>query len=85
MDFRRWIVIDTADCDSVNWRDPYMITNNAQSATKSIDGTKTLISYNEVLPNSLNAIASKGTEMNRTSVEALLASAEWYIEPNIGE
>lgn len=79
MDFRKWIVIDTADCDSVNWRDPYMITKNSNSAQKSIDGTKTLVSYNELLPNSINAIASKGEVLDRTAVITLLASEDWYV------
>lgn len=84
MDFRRWVTIDTADCDSVNWRDPYMITTNANSATTSVDGTKTLISYNETVPNSVNTIASKSAEMDRTAVETLLASADWYVEVDMG-
>lgn len=83
MDFRRWIVIDTADCDNVNWRDPYMITTNAKSAQKSINGTKALISYNEIMPNSLNAIASKGAELDRSAVETLLASEDWYVEMEV--
>ena len=83
MNFRRWIVIDTTDCDNVNWRDPYMITTNASSARKSIDGTKTLISYNEVLPNSLNAIASKGDVLDKTALDALLASEDWYVAEEV--
>ena len=80
MDFRKWIVIDTADCDAVNWRDPYMVTTNARTAMKSVDGSKTLVSYNEVMPNSLNAIASKGAVLDRAAIEALLATPEWFVE-----
>ena len=80
MDFRRWVTVDTADCDKINWRDPYMITKNAKEAQTSVDGTKTLISYNEIEPNSLNFIASKGEEMDRSAVDALLASEDWYVE-----
>ena len=80
MDFRRWITIDTADADSVNWRDPYMITKNSREATTSIDGTKMLVSYNEVMPNSLGSIASLGDAMDRTAMQALMASADWYVE-----
>ena len=83
MDFRKWVTIDTADCDSVNWRDPYMITTNAATARTSIDGTKTLVSYNETVPNSVNNISSKSDEMDRTAVETLLASADWYIEEDL--
>lgn len=78
--FRKWIVIDTADADSVNWRDPYMITSNASTAQKSIDETKMLISYNEVLPNSITSIASKGSELDRSAVQTLLASDDWHVE-----
>jgi len=81
MDFRRWITIDTADADSVNWRDPYMITNNKRVAQTSVDGTKMLISYNEVKPNSFNSIASASAEMNRTEMQALMQTADWYVEP----
>ena len=81
MDFRRWITIDTADADSVNWRDPYMITKNAATAQKSVDETKMLISYNEVKPNSIKNIASAGDELNRTAMQALMESADWYVEP----
>lgn len=80
MDFRRWITIDSTDADSVNWRDPYMITNKG-TATTSVDGTKMLISYNEVMPNSLGSIASLGDAMDRTAMQALMASADWYVEP----
>ena len=83
MDFRRWITIDTADADSVNWRDPYMITNNARVARTSNDGTKILVSYNEVKPNSLNGIASAGAEMNRTEMQALMATADWFVEEEV--
>jgi hypothetical protein len=83
MDFRRWVTIDTADCDKVNWRDPYMITKNARTAQKSLDGTKTLVSYNELEPNSLKSIASKSAEMDRSAVEALFASTEWYVEVEV--
>jgi len=78
--FRKWIVIDTADADSVNWHDPYMITNNASTARKSIDETKMLISHNELLPNSITSIASKGSELDRTAMETLLASDDWRVE-----
>jgi len=80
MDFRRWITIDTADADSVNWRDPYMITNNKRVAQTSVDGTKMLISYNEVMPNSLGSIASLGDAMDRTAMEALMATTDWYVD-----
>lgn len=80
MDFRRWITIDTADANSVNWRDPYMITKNAATAQKSVDGTKMLISYNEVMPNSLGSIASLGDAMDRTAMEALMATTDWYVD-----
>ena len=83
MDFRRWVTIDTADCDKVNWRDPYMISTNAPTAQKSLDGTKILVSYNEVEPNSLKSIASKSAEMDRSAVEALLASSEWFAEVEV--
>ena len=83
MNFRKWIVIDTADCDNVNWRDPYIITKNSRDARKSVDGTKTLISYNELMPNSLNAIASKGAELDRSAVETLLASEDWYVAEEV--
>ena len=79
MNFRKWIVIDTVDCENVNWRDPYIITKNSREATKSIDGSKTLISYNELLPNSINSITSKGAELDKEAVELLLASVEWLV------
>ena len=82
MDFRRWITIDAADADSVNWRDPYMITNKGTART-SIDGTKMLISYNEVMPNSLGSIASLGDAMDRTAMEALMATTDWYVEEEV--
>ena len=83
MDFRRWIVIDTTDCNKVNWRDPYIITKNASTARTSIDGTKTLISYNELLPNSINNIASKSEELDRTAVNQLMASTEWFVDEGV--
>jgi len=83
MDFRKWIVIDTADADSVNWRDPYIITKSSREARKSIDETKMLVSYNELLPNSINSIASKGEELDRTAVETLLSSEDWYVEMEV--
>jgi len=85
MDFRKWIVIATADCDSVNWRDPYIIDKNSRSSRKSIDGTQTLISYNELLPNSINAISSKGNELDKAALNALMATDAWYVADELGD
>ena len=79
MNFRKWIVIDTVDCENVNWRDPYIITKNSREARKSIDGSKTLISYNELLPNSIKSIASKGAELDNAALEVLIASVDWFV------
>ena len=79
MNFRKWIVIDTVDCENVNWRDPYIITKNSRDARTSIDGSKTLISYNELLPNSIKSIASKGAELDNAALEVLIASVDWFV------
>lgn len=80
MDFRKWVTISSEHCDLVNWRDPYMITTNERVATKSLDGTVMLVSYNEVMPNSLKSVPSASEPMSRSDVELLLASEAWYVE-----
>jgi hypothetical protein len=83
MDFRKWVTISSEHCDLVNWRDPTMITNNERVARRSIDGTEVLISYNEIMPVSLQSVPSVSEPLSRSEVDALLADAAWYVEEEI--
>jgi len=83
-DNRKWISIDViedsagvTDADSIDWTDTNIITSNIDSAHKNNDGTKILISYNGTLPSSINAIASKGEELDNDAMVALLNTDDW--------
>ena len=84
MDFRKWVVISVADLDKVNYRDPYVITTNAQTARQNIAGNQAVISYHDHEPLSIQAIASKGSELDRTEYNALMNTQEWYVDVDLG-
>ena len=81
MDFIKYVIIDTADGDLVNYKDPYVKITSKETALKSVDGTRMIVKYLENKPTSIQAIESCSQEYTKEQIQTILQSAEWYVEP----
>lgn len=73
---RRYIVIDTADLESVTFKD---VMEELKTVRKSKDGTKAIIEYNLPTPQSIIDISKKNKEYNYPEIINLLSAEEWSL------
>jgi hypothetical protein len=75
MDDRRYVIFDYSEVNKINFLQ--VMETSADTLRKSIDGTKTFVKYDGVMPSSVNSLHSKSQEYTHSEIITILSTSEW--------
>lgn len=75
MDDRRYVIFDSTEINKINFLQ--VMETSADTLRKSVDGTKTFVKYEGIMPTSVNAIHSKSQEYTHSEIITILSTSEW--------
>lgn len=72
---RKYVIISASDLPQVDFSE--VLETSAETCRLSLDERLTFVKYDGDMPQSVNAIQSKGREMSHAEILEVLAGPEW--------
>ena len=78
-DNRKYVIFDYTEINSVDFS---QVMETAATTTRmSVNGVKTLVKYEGVMPSSVVGLTSKSQEYTHSEILVILATSEWSVDP----
>ena len=72
---RKYVIIPATEINNINFTE--VLETSPTTCRYSVDGTKTFVKYEGVIPTSVDAIADKSVEYSHAEILNILSGEEW--------
>ncbi len=75
MNSRKYIIFDCSEISLINFNE--VLETSANTLRKSVDETKTFVKYEGEMPECIQNLTTKSTELTHNQIINILSTSEW--------
>lgn len=75
MNSRKYIIFDCSEISLINFNE--VLETSANTLRKSVDETKTFVKYEGEMPECIQNLTTKSTELTHNEIINILSTSEW--------
>ena len=75
---RNYMIFNVSEINSINFNE--VMETSAETLRKSVDGSKTFVKWNGVMPSCVNSLTTKEGPYSHSQILSILSGTEWTEE-----
>jgi hypothetical protein len=74
---RQFVIFDVSELDKIDFTQ--VLETSAETVRKSVDGTKTFVKWEDVVPACVESLTTKGDYLTYEEILSILETQEWTV------